>query len=169
MDFVTARQRMCWIAALSFGWFFPLQSACAAVAMRITNISDFNLGTWSLGLPAPSAHIDICIYSLDVIPPGGYAITATGAGGFTLTSGANTLAYMLHWDDAGIGNLGGALGSELSSGVKLTGQLHGNVLSSTCALTGPNARLTLKITQAAMTAALAGTYTGTVTLLLTPN
>lgn len=144
-------------------------SAHALIAMRISNISDFNLGTWSLGNPAISAFIDICVYTSGITPAGGYAITVSSAGGYVLTSGSNQIPYSLRWDDGGAGNLGATSGTQLSNGVKLTGQLHGNfVIDNGCTLTGPNARLNLAITQAAMTAALAGTYTGTITLLLEP-
>ncbi|MBM3618487.1 MAG: hypothetical protein FJX23_08095 [Alphaproteobacteria bacterium] len=144
-------------------------NANALLAMRVYSVSDLNLGTWSMGDPAVSAHINLCMYSYDLLPITGYAITVSSVGGYNLKSGPRNIPYSLTWDDGGAGNLGASGGAALTNGVKKTGLLRANILDSTCTLSGPNARLNLKITQAAMTAALAGTYTGIITILVTPN
>lgn len=143
--------------------------AHALLAMRVYSVSDLNLGTWSMGDPAVSAHINLCMYSYDLLPITGYAITVTSVGGYNLKSGPRNIPYTLTWDDGGAGNLGASGGAALTNGVKLASRLRANILDSTCTLSGPNARLNLKITQASMSAALAGTYSGTVTILITPN
>lgn len=150
-------------------------TGAAKASVRITNISDFNLPTWSIGNGPINAYIDLCIYNSAVLPLGGpYAITVSSAGGFKLTSGASQIPYTLKWEDSGVTLLGLNGGSPLLNGVKLTGLMNANTLSETCAWTvlipaGANARLYLSITQADMLQALAGTYNGTITLLLSAS
>jgi hypothetical protein len=145
-------------------------NAKAAILVQISNISDFTLPTWGIGDPAVSQNINVCVYSVGLIASD-YAITVSSSGGYALTSGSNSIPYSLYWEDSGAGNLGSSGGTQLSNGVKLTGQTNANILSPLCALgvTGPTARLTLKIAQTDMTAAPAGTYSGTITLLVSPN
>lgn len=146
---------------------FAAAPAHALSLMQISGISDMNLPSWGIGDPAPEAHIDMCVYA--VLPVAGqYAIRVSSPGGYVLTNGANQIPYELYWDDGGPGNLGGNMGAQLTNNVTLTGRQNANVLSALCALgiTGPTARLNLRISSAAMNAALAGTYTGTITLLL---
>ncbi len=140
--------------------------------VEISNISDFNLGTWGIGDPAIVAHMDLCIYALVTVPLTSYSITISSPGGYILTSGSHQIPYSLYWDDSGAGNLGSTNGTQLSNNVALTGQMKANILSTSCALgnpSGPNARLTIKITTQDMTNALAGNYTGTITLLVSPT
>lgn len=122
-----------------------------------------------------SSYIDLCIYNNAILPLGGpYAITVSSPGGFYLTASGRQIPYTLSWEDSGVNQLGSEPATPLSSGVKLTGQMNANTLSSTCAYTilipaGPNARLYLNIAESDMTTALAGTYNGTITLLLSAN
>lgn len=144
--------------------------ARALSLMQITGLSDMALPTWSIGNPAPEATMDLCVYA--VLPIAGqYAIRASSPDGFVLKNGTQQIPYTLYWNDGGAGNLGGSLGTQLANNVTLTGQQNANVLSALCLLgvTGPTARLTLRISDAAMTAALAGTYNGTLTLMISAN
>lgn len=162
-------QRICIVLIAMCLCVLPAGRAHALFAMRISNISDFNLPTWSMGQSNVSASMDICIYTNNLAPLGGYAINISSPGGFFLTNGSGNIPYSLRWDDSGAGNLGSEPGSPLTNGVTLTGQLRGNILDNSCTLLGPNARLNLSITQSSMESALSGTYTGTITLLLTPS
>lgn len=146
---------------------FSTGSAIAAILVQISGITNFSLPTWNIGDPAVSASIDVCVSATGLLA-NGYNITISSPGGYKLTSGANNLPYSLYWDDGGIGNLGNTPGTQLTNNVALTGRSNANLLSLLC-ITGPNARLNLKITQADMIAALAGTYTGTITLLIAPT
>jgi len=139
--------------------------------VQVSNLSDFNLPTWSMGDPGINTSIDICVYTLKLLSANDYAVTASSPGGFVLKNGTQQIPYTLYWEDSGVGNLGSSSGTQLTNGVKLGSRQNGNIISSSCSLlpAGPNARLYLKITQADMTAALAGTYTGTVTLMISPN
>ncbi len=158
------------LLGLLMAWPLYAPQRAEALLMRISNLSDFSLPSWGIGDPAPQASINICIYGLNIPTLTSYAITASSSpAGFKVASGSNEIAYSLYWEDSGAGSLGSTLGTELHDGVKLYPQHNLNILSSSCAITGPTARLTLKISEAAMTAALAGNYTGTITLLLTPN
>ena len=133
----------------------------AAILMQISSVDDFNLPTWSLGDPAVNATMDLCIYSALSIP-GGYGVTVTSAGGYVLKNGGNSIPYSLSWDDGGVGNLGNSY-TPLTNGVNLSGRARANIVSPVC-LAGPNARLKLTISQSDMNAALAGTYTGTISI-----
>jgi hypothetical protein len=139
------------------------------LAVEITNLSDLNLGSWGIGDPAITSYIDVCIAATATVPVSGYAVTVTGgSGGFVLTSGSNHIPYTLSWEDSGVGNLGTNNGTALSNGVLLDNQVNAYILPAPFCGTGNNARLHISITQAAMTAALAGTYNGTITLLVSP-
>ncbi len=147
------------------------QPAQALDIVQITNISDFDLGNWGIGDPPVNANIDICIYATLTFPVSSYGITVSGNhSGYFLKSGSNQIPFTLTWDDGGAGNLGGG-GTAMTHGVKLANRMNANILAPLCTLgiTGPTARLKLHITQAAMIAAPAGTYTGVITLLLTPT
>jgi hypothetical protein len=158
-------------AIIIIGAGFFAHNAEALAQMQLSNISDFSLGNWGMGDPAVSSSMDLCVGSLLNSPAGGYAITITSStGAYTLKSGSNTLPYTLFWDSSGSGSLGSG-STQLTNGMKLSGLGNGNALSALCALglTGPNARLTIKIAQSDLTAAIAGTYSGTITMLLSPN
>ena len=148
-------------------WFFSyLNNGYAIVFYQISSLSDINLPAWSIGDAAVSAYKDICVYSTIV---GNYGITISSTGGFVLSNGAYQIPYTLSWDDGGAGGLG-ASSTPLSNNVTLASRTHMNILTTNCSVgvltPGPTARLTLTISQAAMIAARAGTYTGTITLVL---
>ena len=82
-------------------------AASAALQARITNVSDFNLGTWKLGDPAIGVSINICVYAVGVLS-NDYSVTATAVGGYNLFNGLLSIPYTLFWDDGGDGNLGAA-------------------------------------------------------------
>lgn len=141
----------------------------AAVLYRISGITDINLPAWSIGDPAVNASMDMCAYTTLL---GYYSVMVSSAGGYVLTSGANQIPYTLRWDDSGAGALGTG-GTALTNNVKLNNRQNPNysLLSNDCSLgapSGPTARLLLNITQAAMTAAPAGVYTGTISITLSP-
>ena len=136
----------------------------------ITNISDIAFASWGIGDPDATAHIDICVYAALTVPLGSYGITAASAGGFVLKNLNNStlqLPYSLAWDDGGVGNLGATAGSALTAGNELTNQVNANSTVQTC--TGPTARLNIKIAATDLTAALAGSYSGALTLTISPN
>ncbi len=142
--------------------------AQAAISLRLTGMQDMTPPDWSLGNGDIKTYINTCVLALGLTPIGGYQITATtSAGSFNLKSGSQSLPFQAFWSDAGAGNLG-ADGAQLSYNSALTGLLHGNLLDNSCSLTGPNARLTIKILDADLTAAIAGTYSTVIYITLGP-
>lgn len=159
------------------GW-IVLAAACAMLSphsaranVQVSGLTDMALPAWKIGDGAVSGHMDMCIGHISLPSTDGYGVTVSSAGGFVLTNGARQIPYTLYWEDSGAGNLGSSVGTQLSNNVKLSGQHNANILSALCVLgtVGANARLTIKITQADMTAALAGTYSGTITILISPT
>lgn len=152
--------------------FLIVVPARAFATVQISNISDISLPPWGIGDGPVSAHIDICIANIQLPITDNYAVTISSPGGYVLNAaGGQTIPYSLYWEDSGAGSLGSSNGAQLSDNVKSSGFQNANVLSALCllGLSGPNARLNLKITQAAMTAALAGNYSGTITIVISPN
>lgn len=128
--------------------------------VQITGINDIALGTWSGG--AMSGSDNVCVFSTTRA----YRITANGsgtAGAFTLVAGANTIPYTVEWDDVS----GATTGTALTSGTALTGQATA-ATSATCG-GGTNATVIVRVAEAALTAVPAGAYTGTLTLVITPE
>lgn len=140
-------------------------------SVQVTNLSDVNFPTWNATDGAMSAHIDICIYSIGVLSSPDYGVTISAPGGYVLRNGTRQIPFSLFWDDGGSGNLGVNSGTQLTNNVKLTNRKNANLLSVTCALglSGPTARLNIRISQAAMAAALAGTYNNTLTILISAD
>lgn len=128
--------------------------------VRISNLADIDLGIFA-GADAIGST-DACVYRNGT---GAYRITATGSGAggaFSLTDGTNSVAYTVEYDD-GTGAL--ALGSS----TPLIGRTGADPASATCATTGNNATVTTTVTAADGAALPAGTYTGTLTLLVAPE
>ena len=123
--------------------------------VNLTGADDMDLGTWS-GSGDMSDDDDVCVWS----STNGYNVTATGdgaAGAFTLSDGSNTLAYTVAWDDIDTQD------QSLTSGVALTGQST-DATSVVCAVGGDTANVGVTITEAAVAAAPAGSYSGTLSV-----
>ena len=148
---------------------YPL-AADAAVAVRITNVSDIAVGARGMGDPPVTASIDMCIYSVGVLT-NDYSVKVTAdTGGMFLKSGNKQLPISMFWNDGGVGNLSGT-GAQLAYNSAAGGRKNSNAVSQTCTGLGggPNARLTLKISQTDMDAALQGTYQGVIDILISPG
>jgi hypothetical protein len=134
--------------------------------MQITNVSDVSFGTITNVSADVSQSQTVCAYS--GLFSGRYNITATGsgaAGAFTLTNGAATLAYDVQWNALA----GQTSGTMLSTGAALTGLLSYAVLP-TCTLgVTPSGTLTITLRSAALSSAAAGNFTGTLSLMISPN
>ncbi len=126
------------------------------------SFADFSLGSYS-GLGDLNGNDDLNIstnYS-----PGDYELTASGSGAggaFTLTDGSELIAYNAYFNDA-TGIVGRAA---LANGVPLTGQ---GGAADTLADATLNANLSVEVLEAALQAVGAGVYTGTITLVFTPE
>jgi hypothetical protein len=141
--------------------------ACAqSNNVRITKLSDVVFGSVAnLGVDAISSQ-SICVYAHST--SNGYQVTASGSGAggsFVLTSGTSSLAYDVLWNETA----GQNSGTQLNPNVTLTGQASA-AIQQTCN-TGPSttASLILVLRALALSSARAGSYSGTLTLLVGPE
>ena len=134
--------------------------------VRITKLSDVAFGSLAnLGVDATSAQ-SICVFAHT--GSSGYRVTATGSapgGAFALSSGASLLAYDVQWS----ASAGQTSGTQLSPNATLTG-LSSSATQQTCN-NGPatSASLIVVLRSVELTSATAGSYTGTLTLLIGPE
>ena len=151
-----------------------------AQQVRISGLSDFTIGNWSMGDPNVYRYVDVCIYRQNngTGTNRRYFITASGDGpGFQLKSGSYALAYTVQWFAGGTGNPGGGTARTLTSNVQFpnnfnTARLKTDVPANSSDCNGnsaPTARLALTINATALDAVPDGTYTGTLNLLVVPQ
>ena len=142
----------------------PAQSVSNKV--RITNLSDIAFGTVAnLGVDAVRSE-NVCLYSETA--SNGYNITAAGTGpggAFQLSSGSGAMSFDVQWNSSS----GQSSGAQLTPNVPLTGQVS-TAAHQTCN-TGPatTASLIILLRSAALSSARAGSYNGTLTLLVGPE
>ena len=149
---------------------FPLLLASPSNAVsnhvRITKLSDVAFGTLAnLGVDAVQAQ-SVCLYADTAT--NGYNVTATGTGSggaFELNATPGTMAYVVQWNSSA----GQSSGTQLVPNVPLTGQVT-SATQQTCN-SGPatSASLIVTLQSTALSSATAGTYNGTLTLLIGPE
>jgi hypothetical protein len=138
---------------------------------QISALTDLTIASYTLGGGDQHMESTACIYSSSV--NGGYRVTATGSGAtnaFTLDDGAShTIAYTVIWNSGGVGALG-ITGAALTTNVQTAALTGAAMDSATCAgaVAGPTAQLNVNILGSVMDAAPAGTYTGTLTVVVAP-
>lgn len=141
----------------------PTGATAASNKVRISSLGDLSFGTLS-DLSSDSVRSEsLCLYADTAT--NGYTVTATGGGAggaFQLTSGLSSLAYEVQWSDAS----GRTSGAPLSPNVPLTGQT--SAASHQVCTNGPaaSASLIVLLRSGSLSSATAGTYTGTLTLLV---
>lgn len=140
------------------------QAQAQVAQARISGLSDIDfgqIGTFSADLTRSQT---VCAYSSGLLLQ--YHVTATGNGpGFLLTgSTGGTLAYEVQWNQAA----NSTSGTSMTSGVALNGQTAALLSDSTCLLSSSGSLIVI-LRSAALTAARAGNYSGTLTILLAPN
>lgn len=140
-------------------------SATVPGRVQISGLSDIAFGSVDPTSAAASAE-NVCVWSNT--SGKGYTVTASGNGAanaFTLGDGTNTLPYSVEW----AGSSGQSSGTALASGSALGG-LSSTATSPTCSA-GPaaTASLIVKMTAANLQAAVASSYTGTLTLVVAPQ
>ena len=140
-------------------------SATVPGRVQISGLSDVAFGTVDPASAASDAQ-DVCVWSNTSTR--GYTLTATGSGAssaFTLSDGTNALAYGVEW----AASSGQTSGTALTAGTAL-GSLTSTATNSTCSA-GPaaSASLIVKMGAADLQAAVAGSYTGTLTLVVAPQ
>ncbi len=136
--------------------------AAASADVQINRLSDMAFGA----LPTTGADQvqteSVCAAS--GLIGGLYSVTATGSGSgglFTLANGSAALPYEVQWS----ATAGQSSGTNLTAGSALTG-LTAALLNCTL---GPNASLIVVIRGAQIVKATAGSYSGTLTIILSAN
>lgn len=141
-------------------------AAAASNKVRITQLGDIAFGTIA-NLAADSVRSEnVCLFA--DTNTNGYNVTATGTGpggAFQLASGGGAMAYEVQWSSAS----GQSSGAQLSPNVPLTGQVSGATHQSCSSGPAATASLVVVLRAAALSSATAGTYSGTLTLVVGPE
>lgn len=138
---------------------------------RISNLVDLTVPSWSTGGGDITLTSDVCVYSTR--PGGGYTIRASGSGAggaFSLANGNNILPYNILWNSGGVNALANT-GTALAANVTSEKLQKAATDSASCQgkVPGPTARLVVRMMNTDLDAIVDGTYSGTLTLLVTPN
>lgn len=138
----------------------------ASNKVRITKLVDIAFGTIAnLGSDAVRSE-SVCLYA--ETNTNGYNVTATGtgpAGAFQLSSGAGSMAFDVQWSSSS----GQSSGSQLVPNVPLTGQVSSATQQACTSGPATSASLIVILRSTALSSARAGTYNGTLTLLIGPE
>jgi hypothetical protein len=130
--------------------------------VRITGVGNLDFGNYTGG-SAPSLYEPVCVYTNDA--SGNYKVTARGTGAsyaFTVDDGnGHTIPYSVSWDDF-------SATISLSPDTASTTRSGANTSSQTCG-GGNSARFQVSFTASALLSKPAGTYTGTLTLIIEPS
>lgn len=134
--------------------------------VRISKLSDVAFGSIANVSADATNSQSLCIYANTAIQ--GYRITASGSapgGAFSLTSGSFLLNYEVQWNQSP----SQSSGTQLSPNVTLTGLISA-ATQQTCN-SGPatTASLILVLRSSELSNARAGSYSGTLTLLVGPE
>lgn len=142
-------------------------SATVPGRVQISKLTDLVFGAVDPTADASKSE-NVCVWSNTSGRT--YQITATGSGGgagktFALTDGTTELPYSVEW----AGTSGQTSGTALATGTALTG-LTSAATNPTCSA-GPatSASLIVKMAAADLQAAVASSYTGTLTLVVAPQ
>jgi len=134
--------------------------------IQLSGLTDISFANQDPATSASNAQ-NVCVWSNTSTK--GYNVTATGSGSanaFTLSGGAQTVAYTVEW----AGSTGQSSGTALTAGSALTG-LTSAATSATCASgASSSASLIVKIPSANLQGMQAATnYTGMLTLVVAPE
>jgi hypothetical protein len=140
-----------------------LPSVAHAQSVRITGLTDMPFG--SLPTTGVDQQMNESVCADRLLLNAGYSVTATGSGtgnAFTLSNGTTALPYEVQWSSSA----GQTSGTNLNAGVTLTGQNA----SLVCTLLGSaDASLIVLIRGTKIASAKAGSYSGTLTIILSAN
>jgi spore coat protein U-like protein len=152
------------VSSLLFIGASPLESASNKV--RVSSLSDVAFGSVANLTSDAIQSQSLCLFSDTVTAS--YNVTAVGSGlsgAFELASGTQTLPYDVQWSGAP----NRTSGSQLTPNVPLVGQTS-NASHQVCS-NGPatTASLVILLRATALSKAVAGTYSGTLTLIVGPE
>lgn len=131
-------------------------------AVQITNVDDLNLGTHYTLTADEVASDDVCVFSSTAT----YDITMSSGAGATFAlndGGGNLMPYSVAWTGNGVVGP-----TPVVSGTTIGATFAGDAVSPTCA-GGTNANFEVTVAQADFNAAANGSYTDTLTLLVSPQ
>jgi hypothetical protein len=138
-------------------------ASAASNKVRFSNLSDVAFGTIAnLGVDAVSSE-SVCIYADTTT--NGYNVTATGAGpggAFQLSAGVAQMSYEVQWSSSA----GASSGAQLAPNLPLTGQVSAATQQTCNSGAATSASLIIVLRSGALSSAAAGTYSGTLTLLV---
>ncbi|HSQ95864.1 MAG TPA: hypothetical protein VLM18_07230 [Croceibacterium sp.] len=141
-------------------------SASVPSRARITGLTDVSFANQDPSTAASSAQ-NVCVWSNTAT--NGYTITATGSGtssAFTLTNGAGIVPYSVEW----AATSGQTSGSALVAGTASSSLTSGAVNQTCSSAPLASASLIVKMSTTDLSTMIAGSsYTGTLTLLVTPQ
>jgi hypothetical protein len=136
-----------------------------AQTVRITDLVDFNGGTWAGESGQINLEDNICIYS----STGSYTITASGSGAanrFRVENGGEFLNYTVRWNDEPSTTTGQI---QLTKTVTSATQTTTETVSDDCSAgASPTAYIQVRFGNGQLRGNIPGTYTGTLTLLVSP-
>lgn len=170
------------LAHAAFAWaakagVFSVPCALASLALaspadaandktRITGLTDVAFGAIAnISVDAIQTQ-NICVYSNSATS--GYNVTASGTGpggNFQLLSGSLSLPFEVQWSATS----GQSSGTQLNPNVPLTGQISSANQQSCNSGPASSASLVVILRSSALSSATAGTYNGTLTLLVGPE
>ena len=131
--------------------------------VRITKLSDVNFGTLAnLGVDAIMAQ-NICVFANTTGRR--YRVQGTGSapgGAFALTSGGSLLPYEVQWSASS----GQSSGTQLTSGVGQTGLVSAATQQACNSGPATSASLIILLRSTTLSSARAGSYSGTLTLVI---
>ena len=137
----------------------------ASNKVRITKLTNVTFGSIAnVGVDAVQAQ-SVCLYS-DTNTKG-YNIKATGSGpsgAFRLASGLNSLAYEVQWSSSA----GQNSGIQLSPNIPLTGQVSA-ATQQACTMGPATSASLIVVLRSTALSATAGSYSGTLTLVVGPE
>ena len=132
---------------------------------RITGLADLAFGTLNMTTDQTLSE-NVCLFSNSTTS--GYAVQASGDGAgsaFTLASGSFALPYEVSWS----GSSGQTNGTALTAGVSMSGFIS-SASQQTCNSGAPSsATLLVTIRGTAAGSARVGSYSGVLTLTITPE
>lgn len=153
------RRALCAVAASAV----VVSAPAAAQGLLINHLSDVGFGTIANLQTDHVQSQSVCAFS--GLLGGRYSISATGSGSggaFTLANGAKTLPYEVQWSTTA----GQTSGMALTPGSTLTGQ---TMLLGCPVLQTANSSLIIILRGTSLSSATAGSYNGSLTLILSAN
>jgi hypothetical protein len=133
---------------------------------RITGLTDVSFANQDPSTAASNAE-DVCVWSNTATKA--YTITATGSGSgsaFTLSNGSGTVPYSVEW----AATSGQTSGNALTAGTASSSLTSGAVNQTCSSAPAASASLIVKMSTTDLGTMSAGSsYTGTLTLLVTPQ